>query len=193
MGSNDDWDYSVYQTTDGGYIIAGYTFSNDVQVSGNHAEEDYWIVKLIPINNLLSLLSTNGSEIWLIGSEQDITWNYLVVTTVNIEYSADNGNIWKNIISNYPTMSGFYTWPFVPNSPSNECLVRILDTFNPLIGDTSDATFSIALIDTTAPSKVRKLIAYCNSPNTIDLNWAINPEPDIWKYRIFRSVNDTQI
>jgi hypothetical protein len=40
--------YSIQQTTDGGYIVAGSTKSNNGDVSGNHQEyqEDMWIVKL---------------------------------------------------------------------------------------------------------------------------------------------------
>jgi hypothetical protein len=47
-GSNDDVAYSVEQTTDGGFIVAGYSGSNDGDVSGNHGASDYWIVKLSP-------------------------------------------------------------------------------------------------------------------------------------------------
>jgi len=37
---------SIQQTLDGGYIVAGYSFSNDGDVTGNHGNNDYWIVKL---------------------------------------------------------------------------------------------------------------------------------------------------
>jgi hypothetical protein len=37
---------SIIQTSDSGYIVAGYTFSNDGDVSGNHGYTDAWIVKL---------------------------------------------------------------------------------------------------------------------------------------------------
>lgn len=36
----------VQQTLDGGYVVAGYTESNDGDVSGNHGNRDAWIVKL---------------------------------------------------------------------------------------------------------------------------------------------------
>jgi len=45
-GANEDGAYSIQQTSDGGYIVAGYTGSNDGDVSGNHGDYDYWIVKL---------------------------------------------------------------------------------------------------------------------------------------------------
>ncbi len=45
-GTADDFAYSIFQTTDGGYIVAGYSNSNNRDVSGNHGNNDYWIVKL---------------------------------------------------------------------------------------------------------------------------------------------------
>jgi hypothetical protein len=46
-GSNFDYAHSIEQTSDGGYIIAGYTSSSDGDInSGNNGGTDYWIVKL---------------------------------------------------------------------------------------------------------------------------------------------------
>lgn len=45
-GTEDEYAYSIQQTTDGGYIVAGYTLSNNGNVTGNHGNNDYWIVKL---------------------------------------------------------------------------------------------------------------------------------------------------
>lgn len=53
-GAEDDKAYSIQQTTDGGYIIAGYSESNNGDVTGNHGGADFWIVKLDPDS-----LSTN--------------------------------------------------------------------------------------------------------------------------------------
>jgi len=45
-GSGDDYATSIQQTADGGYIVAGYSKSNNGDVTGNHSSPDYWIVKL---------------------------------------------------------------------------------------------------------------------------------------------------
>src|SRR5215831_11313707 len=42
-GSGGETAYSIQQTSDGGYIVAGESFSNDDDVSGNHGGYDYWI------------------------------------------------------------------------------------------------------------------------------------------------------
>lgn len=45
-GTGAEYAGAIRQTTDGGYIMAGTTYSNDGQVSGNHGGGDAWIVKL---------------------------------------------------------------------------------------------------------------------------------------------------
>jgi len=47
-GSGTDFASSIQQTSDGGYIFAGRTNSNDGDVSGNRGDTDAWIVKLAP-------------------------------------------------------------------------------------------------------------------------------------------------
>jgi hypothetical protein len=45
-GSGDDDAYSIIQTADSGFAVAGRTFSNDSDVTGNHGSEDYWVLRL---------------------------------------------------------------------------------------------------------------------------------------------------
>jgi hypothetical protein len=45
-GSSDDVALSIKQCVDGGYIVVGETFSNDLDVSGNHGNLDYWVAKI---------------------------------------------------------------------------------------------------------------------------------------------------
>jgi len=63
-GSQLEQGFSVTQTSDAGYIIAGGTLSNNGDVSGNHGNEDLWIVKI----------DTAGTMQWqkcLGGTQQD--------------------------------------------------------------------------------------------------------------------------
>lgn len=53
-GSQYDDGFSVAQTTDGGYIVAGLTKSNDGDASGHHGDYDFWVVKL----------DATGAPIW---------------------------------------------------------------------------------------------------------------------------------
>ncbi len=61
-GSGNDWAYSVQQTKDGGYIVAGYTDSNDGDVRENHGGKDSWIVKLDSRGNIEWQISLGGSK-----------------------------------------------------------------------------------------------------------------------------------
>jgi len=61
-GSDIDIAESVRQTNDGGYIVAGYTYSNNWDVSGNHGEADYWVVKLSPTGQVQWQRTYGGSD-----------------------------------------------------------------------------------------------------------------------------------
>lgn len=61
-GNGDDGAHSVLQTTDGGYIVAGYTLSNDGDVVGHHGLDDIWVVKLSPIGDLQWQKCLGGSK-----------------------------------------------------------------------------------------------------------------------------------
>jgi hypothetical protein len=45
-GSLQDRGLSIRQTTDQGYAVCGFTYSNDGDVTGNHGGSDCWVVKL---------------------------------------------------------------------------------------------------------------------------------------------------
>jgi len=45
-GTNADYAEDIQQTSDGGYIVAGATYSNDGDVSGNYGFYDGWLIKL---------------------------------------------------------------------------------------------------------------------------------------------------
>lgn len=51
-GSLGDLAAFVKPTLEGGYIITGYTISNDFDVSGHHYLEDFWIVKIDSVANI---------------------------------------------------------------------------------------------------------------------------------------------
>jgi hypothetical protein len=64
-GSDADGAYAITASGDGGFVVAGYTFSNDKDVTGNQGNSDYWVVKL----------DAAGTKVWqknLGGSGQDL-------------------------------------------------------------------------------------------------------------------------
>ncbi|MFI5134297.1 MAG: T9SS type A sorting domain-containing protein [Chitinophagales bacterium] len=60
-GSNNDEARSIQQTTDNGFIVAGFSSSNNDDVTGNHNDNDFWIVKLDADGNLVWQKSLGGS------------------------------------------------------------------------------------------------------------------------------------
>lgn len=52
-GDSEDYGYGIDVTSDGGYIVTGYTLSNNGDVSGNHGDWDFWVVKLNESGSLL--------------------------------------------------------------------------------------------------------------------------------------------
>lgn len=78
-GSDKDNSECVLQTSDGGYIIAGSTKSNDGDVSGNHGELDCWIVKVDNTGNIQWQKCFGGSNNDMASSViQTSTGNYII-------------------------------------------------------------------------------------------------------------------
>ncbi|TAK34483.1 MAG: gliding motility-associated C-terminal domain-containing protein, partial [Saprospiraceae bacterium] len=61
-GSGDDIATAVVEATNGDFLIAGGTTSNDGQVSGNHGQEDVWVVRLDASGNLQSAKCFGGTK-----------------------------------------------------------------------------------------------------------------------------------
>ncbi len=90
-----DWDdaYSIQQTTDGGYIVAGGPESNDGDVSGNHGFDDYWVVKLSSSGTLEWQKCLGGSDLDNAQSIQETTdGGYIVAGFTNSNDGDVSGN-----------------------------------------------------------------------------------------------------
>ncbi|MDI3503422.1 MAG: hypothetical protein PWP64_358 [Candidatus Cloacimonadota bacterium] len=88
--------------------------------------------------------SPNGGEYITALTVTRILWSSIEeIANVAIDYSVDNGANWLAIQSTpYPAAGGYYDW-IVPNSISNQALVRVRSSDNDSIFDVSDAVFSI--------------------------------------------------
>ncbi|MDX9705524.1 MAG: T9SS type A sorting domain-containing protein [Weeksellaceae bacterium] len=93
-GSDVDYAYSIQQTTDGGYIVAGRSYSNDGDVSGNHGFSDYWIVKLDSTGNTQWQKSLGGSYADYAKSIQQTTdGGYIVAGAASSNDGDVSGNL----------------------------------------------------------------------------------------------------
>jgi hypothetical protein len=60
-GTDDDEAMYIQQTADQGYVVGGFSYSNDGDVTGNHGDLDYWIVKLTGSGDMEWQKSLGGS------------------------------------------------------------------------------------------------------------------------------------
>ncbi len=95
------------------------------------------------ISQELIVTSPNGDEVWPAGTSQNITWTAYGVTSVDIEYTTNNGLSWSTIVTNTPS-DGFYTWAQVPNTASTNCRIRIKDAVDGTPMDESNSMFTIS-------------------------------------------------
>lgn len=51
-GTEHDYAEAVQPASDGGYVVAGYSYSSDGDLSDNNGESDYWLIKLDSEGNL---------------------------------------------------------------------------------------------------------------------------------------------
>ncbi|MFA7616312.1 MAG: T9SS type A sorting domain-containing protein [Weeksellaceae bacterium] len=92
-GSGEDGAHSIRQTTDGGYIVAGYSWSNDGDVTNNQGNRDYWIVKLDSIGNIDWQKSLGGSGNENAFSAQQTTDGGYIVAGIS---NSDDGDVSDN-------------------------------------------------------------------------------------------------
>ncbi len=92
-GSAEDRAEEIVQTADGGYIVAGSTFSNDGDVSGNHGGQDYWIVKLSGTGNIVWQKTFGGTQTDLLNSIALTKDNGCIVAGWT---NSNDGNILEN-------------------------------------------------------------------------------------------------
>jgi len=93
----------------------------------------------------ITVTSPNGGETWAGATTQNISWTAVSVTTVNIEFSTNNGSSWNLIVSSHSGLSSPYSWSVPGAGPlgSTQCLVRVSSSTNSVITDQSNATFTI--------------------------------------------------
>ena len=79
-GTESDIAQSILKTRDGGYVVAGYTDSNDGDVTGNHGNTDFWVVKLSNAGIIQWQKTLGGTqEDYAYSIQQTIDGGYIVV------------------------------------------------------------------------------------------------------------------
>ena len=92
-GSNSDYAKSIQQTSDGGYVVAGLSYSNDGDVTGNHGGSDYWVIKLDSTGNIIWSKSYGGSNDETLKSIQQTTDGGYIIAGYSF---SNNGDVTGN-------------------------------------------------------------------------------------------------
>ncbi|MFC2084176.1 T9SS type A sorting domain-containing protein [Bacteroidota bacterium] len=131
--------YDIIQTSDNGYAAVGTSRDYNIVWDPNY----FYILKTDEDLNYksLNLLRPNEGKF---ANRYTITleWIYKDVGTIDISYSSDNGISWNVLETNYPAETENYSWDLT-GIVSDNCLVKINDSFYPDINDISDNIFSI--------------------------------------------------
>lgn len=100
-GSGNEYVHRIEQTTDGGYIIAGQTFSSDGNITATHGQSEGWIVKLDAAGTISWQQCYGGSNFEEVrGIKQTTDGGYIVGGSSNsadgdvINGSATTGRVW---------------------------------------------------------------------------------------------------
>ncbi len=99
-GSGDDEAFSAEHTSDGGYIVAGRTTSNNGDITGYHGNYDGWVVKLDGAGNLLWQRAIGGSDSDEARCVRQTTDDGYVIAAHTISYDGDvswqhgAGDVW---------------------------------------------------------------------------------------------------
>lgn len=98
-GTQQDSGHKIQNTQDGGFIVSGFTNSNDLDVTEHYGNGDYWVVKLDSIGKLIWEKNYGGS-----GSETgcdiiEVSGGYLIAAnsrSIDNDVSNNNGesDIW---------------------------------------------------------------------------------------------------
>lgn len=92
-GSSYDIAYHIKPTTDGGYVITGYTESNNGDVTGYHGSQDAWVVKIDAIGNIQWQKSLGGSSYDVAYATQNTSdGGYIVASSSNSNDGDVSGN-----------------------------------------------------------------------------------------------------
>lgn len=128
------------------WIVPSVTSANCKLRISDQADPNYFFISngTFSITQLPSITLTqpNGGENWPVESNQNITWSSINVDAVKLEYTTDDGANWILITDSTSALLN-YSWK-IPNTPSNQCKVKISSLSDPSLNDISNNTFKIS-------------------------------------------------
>lgn len=133
-GSGADGGWVVQQTTDGGYIVAGYSNSTDGDITGNNGDYDCWAVKLDSIGAIMWQKSLGGSGLDIGYSTQQTTDEGYIIAgysnSTNGDVTGNQGNRDYWIVKLSPSVSvsevsAFSEFNVYPNPTNSQVTLKV--------------------------------------------------------------------
>ncbi|UOU99726.1 T9SS type A sorting domain-containing protein [Chryseobacterium daecheongense] len=155
-GSGDDQANSICTTSDGGYVVAGFTNSSNGDITLNKGSSDYWIVKLNALGNIVWQKTYGGQAPDIATSVKQTTDGGYIVTGYSSSSNGDiTGNHGQNTTDYWVVKldpSGNLQWQKAIGGTSNERAFEIQqtsdegyivsgDTYSSNSGDVSSTAF----------------------------------------------------
>lgn len=117
----------------------------------------------------------NGGETFRTLFTTKIYWGSSLTGNVNLEFTTDNGSTWTSIQNNVPAQQRQYSWTIPYISYTNQAKIRVLESGNPSVGDTSDAAFRIILsynvFDLVSPPSATRILTSSNNTELQKFVW----------------------
>lgn len=122
--------------------ITSYT-GDSLQIGFYYFGDIDWFASFdnVKLYSAINIIFPNGGENLIIGDSIEIIWDAYNISSFNLDYSTDSGNIWNDIVDNF-NISFSYNWE-IPNVLSDRCLIRIVDYSDSNVFVISDSLFSI--------------------------------------------------
>ncbi len=142
-GSDGESAFATAETSDGGYLLFGLSASNDFDVSGNHGNLDYWLVKTDGVGTLQWQRSYGGTE-YEFANDMYITNDGGILL-----FGASGSN--DGDVSGHHGVTGFINhdfWivklnPFVTTVEENNNSISDLNLFPNPVSSTATISFSL--------------------------------------------------
>ena len=132
-----DWAYSVQQTSDGGYVVAGYTYSYGV------GHEDGWILKLDSSGNVEWQKTYGGKRYDYLYSIQQTGDGGYIAAGKTFSFVADESNFW---VLKLDSSGNIPDCDIIGTSDASIVETTAIGISNNITGNNSSATIHNALI-----------------------------------------------
>jgi hypothetical protein len=145
-GSSSDYGHAIRETSDGGYILTGYTYSSsNGDVGANHGAYDVWVVKLNSAGTISwqKVLGGSGSD-YGYDIRQTADGGYILIGETTSSASGDvtgtnhgGVDLWIVKLSS----AGAVTWQKLLGGSGNDFAAEIQSNHGNLIHQTSDGGY----------------------------------------------------